>query len=151
MYCSNCGQSPLDFDLFALAPPKAPKRPAAFVRPKVCFASTLLFDPVALFQGEAHLFIPFSLIFGDVLLPREGALIGVRFNLRSIVKPLFPLMGAIVGEAADQAQKTSSTLSFKSVRKRLTKRKSGFPPWASSMKVTFPRRLGAICRDESVF
>lgn len=92
----QCGQSPLDFDLFALAPPKAPKRPAAFVRPKDCFAPTLLFDPVALFQEEAHLSISFSLIFGDVLLPREGALIGVCFNLCSIVKPLFPFDGPLL-------------------------------------------------------
>lgn len=93
LFVLQCGQSPLDSDFFALAPPKAPKRPAAFVRPKVCFASTLLFDPVALFQEEAHLFIPFSFIFGDVLLPREGALIGVRFNLCSIVKAFLPFDG----------------------------------------------------------
>ena len=139
MFVLQCGQSPLDFDFFDLAQPKAPKRPAALVRPKVCFASTLLFDPVHLFQGEAHLFIPFSLILGDVLLPREGALIGVRFNLHSIGKPLFPFDGAIVDEAADQAQKTSSTTSFMSARKRLTGRKPGFRAWDN-----LTRRIGLL-------
>ena len=61
------------------------------------------FCSVDLFQTEAELSIQFSVISNHGLLPHEGELIGIRFNLCASGKGVLPFDTAIRGEADDQA------------------------------------------------